>query len=712
MDQTSRPADTTGEVKDDKDIILEAIANFDAASLVYASSRSQAREDLKYVAGMQSTANPQDPYNLQANMLGPFLRQITAEARSANPAIRVVPQDMTDIEVAEARGGLIRAIEQQSDAAACYQNALWYAAAAGEGYFVLDTEYISDDSFDQNLKICRVPNPEMIFLDPNHEDPTGEDAEWGFIIKDISHASYKRQFPSSDLVNKLGTMGWNRLGLPKQWITDTTIRIAQYWVKQYRMKKLWLAMNPLTGEQISMDTKPGDEFVLLRKEPREVQVCEVKGFSMNGLEVLEKIDWPGARIPIFKVTGDSIYVGGQLIQYGAVRHAIDSQRQYNYAVSRQTELVDLAPKSPWIITTKQLGNNGEKWANANRISYGYLDYTNENGAVAPYKTSGINSNDFQAVLQTRQQAYEDMKRVFGLNDASMGAVSKGSMSGVAIDSQVEQGSRSTYQYFDNLLLSIKALGREINNLIPYFYDTDRIVRIVKPTNEDQVIAINSIKNDKRYDFTKGQFSISVETGPAYASKRQEAFNSLSSIMGVVPEPLRASIADLVASQIDSPIAKLVAARFKATIPPEILAATGEGDDSDMAPREQLQEAQAKLAQVQQQLKMLELDKKEMEVRVKVAEDKTAMELTELQMNHELKTNQMAFDRELAEVETKVKVKEIQLAVAKLKLARDQLELQASLAMHTVNESTKPVKLDNVTNDLDDRFEVNIGGKMD
>mgnify|MGYP000246945049 CR=1 FL=1 len=703
------PVSTTGKPKTDKDIVLEAVANFAFAEQAYASSRSQQREDLKYVAGLQANASPNDPFGLQVNLLNPFLRQITSEARSANPSIRVIPEGSgADVDIAEARGGLIRAIEQASNAEAIYQKSLWYAAASGEAYCFIDSEYISEDSFEQNLKIVMCPNPEMVFLDPLHEEMTGADAEWGFIIKDIANAAYLRQFPDSELSEKLNSGGWNKFNMPKAWSTDKTVRVAQYWVKQYRMKPLWLVQDPETMEQFTMDTKPGPELVLLRK--REVQVCEVKGFPLNGIEVLEKIDWPGSRIPIFKTTGEEFYIGSQKAQFGAVRHAIDPQRQYNYAVSRQTEMIDLAPKNSFVITTRQLGNNAEKWANANRIAYGYLDYTAEPGSPPPSRVSGLDANAFAGVAQTRQQAYEDMKRVFGLNDSSMGSAA-GDMSGVAIGKQVEQGSRSTYHFFDNLLLTIKAVGCELNNLIPYFYDTDRLIRIIKPTNEEQMIAINSISNSMRYDFTKGQYAVTVTTGPAYASKRQEAYDALSGIMTALPQSGQ-YIGDLVASQVDSPVAKLAAARIRATIPQEVLAATGENDQQDMAPAEQLQQAQQELSVSQQKLKMLELEKQELQVKVKISEDKAAMELTKADMEHMIKTRELDHQEKLALVEAEIKMMQLKLEERKLDMAEKQLHMNATMNIHRVNEDSKPEKPEDVLRDIDVPSEANIGGKLD
>ncbi len=692
---THDPSDSTGEKKSNKDLLAEAVANFDLAQSAYTTPRSQAREDLKFIAGQPQNAN--DPYALQVNLLNPFLRQITAEARSANPSTNLVPEnDEADVDIAEARGGLIRAIEQQSDSEYVYQKALWYAAAAGEGYWFIDSEYISDDSFDQNLCLKACTNPEMVFLDPNHDDPTGEDAEWGFVVKDISHAAFKRQFPDSELAKNLNKVGWNRIQVPGGWMDGKTVRVAQYWVKQYSTKKIWLVQDPLTLETRSM---PDDEYktkkdqvTLQRKAPREVQVCELKGYTITGTEVLEKIDWPGRRVPIFKVSGESFYIGNQRVQYGAIRHAIDPQRQYNYAVSRMTEMIDLAPKNSFVISTKQLGNNAEKWANANRISYGYLDYVSDAGAQAPTRVNGVDPLSLNALGQAREAAYTDIKRVIGLNDSSMGA-SENDMSGVAQGKQIEQGSRSTYQFFDYLLLAIKASSRELNNLMPFFYDTDRIVRIVKPTTEDAMIAINSIANGKRYDFTKGQFSVNVSTGPAYASKRREEHDTLAGILTNQPN---APIGDLVAGLGDSPVSKLAAARIKATIDPSVLAATGENDESEMAPKEQVQQLQQQLAQAGKQVDAAQFHIQELELKVKTLGDKAALDLTKAEMENDIAKRKLVESTRQAQVDAELSEAKIALEREKLKLAEKQLQLQSLVALHDINEGERPQNIDDVT----------------
>lgn len=678
---------------EDERVLYVALKNFDNAQLAYQSQRLEAREDLSFVAGNQykSDQTGDDDYRLTVNLLGPFLRQITAEARSMNPSIRVVPVSTdADVDNAEVIGGMIRSIEQKCNSESVYQTALWYAAAGGEGYILLDSEYVDNETDDQDLIINACDNPEKVFLDPNHTKMDGSDSEWGFIIEDIDHGTYLRKFPNTSLADNIKANTWDRLTLPNDWMNQNTVRIARYWLKEYEMVKTWYVRDPVTLVDSYVNEEPGPDVVQLKKKPRESYKIIVKEYQLTAYEVLGETFWPGKYIPIVKVVGETFAVGGQKVQYGAIRMAKDPQRQYNYAVSRQTEMIDQAPKNSFVITEKQMGNHAEKWANANRVNYGALPYVNETGnAQPPFRVSGLDSNAFQGVAATRSQALEDMKLVFGIQDASLG-VPGNETSGVAQQGRVEQSSRSTYQYFDHLLLSMKHLGRMIVNVIPDFYDTERTVRIVKPTDEDQLVIINSMKDKKRYDLTKGQYDVVISTGPAYASKRDMAHDQLMDVQNAVPG---APIGDLIAGLIDDPISKIAAARIKATYPPAVIAATGEDNQSDMAPKEQVTALQQQLAQIQPQMQALQMQNKELHDRLIVAADKTSLELTKTHLDDEQKKAQLKADEQESKAEFYLKKKELALKEKQLALADRQMKLNEMMAAHKAHESTKPNRED-------------------
>ncbi len=691
-----------------EEIIYQAIKRFDEAQDAYAKQRQEAREDLKFVAGEQWSAPAStDELRMTVNLLQPFLRQITSDAREANPSIKVVPAgNGADEDLAEVIAGLIKHIEQKCDAVGVYQQAVWYAAASGEGYLFIDSEYCSDDSFEQDLVIKGCSNPEKVFLDPHHELLDGCDAEWGFVIEDIDHDVYVRQFPRSRLAQKLGQGGWDKLNLPGDWVNKDIVRVAKYWVKEYTNSRIFMVIDPQTGETITTENPP-DDAVVLKK--RNINKVKVKCYMMTADEVLDEMEWPGKYIPIIKVTGDSYYVGGRRIQHGAIRMAKDPQRQYNYFTSRQTEMIDLAPKNSFVGATEQFANNPEKWANANRINYGFLDYTpvvkGNTPVPPPTRVSGLDQAAFQGVMMSRSGALEDLKLVFGLHDAALGRPGN-EISGVAIEARNLQSRKSTYQYFDNLLIALKCLGRQLVELIPYFYDTDRTIRIVKPDTTEQLIAINSIQNNMRYDLTKGTYDVIVTTGPAFASKRQEALSALSSIMQAMPQT-GAVIGDLVASQVDNPVSKLAAARIKATIPKEVLAATGELDNqSDMAPAEALAQAQQMLSRAEMELQKMQLEKQELEVKIKVAEDKAAIELTKSDMEHERELAKLEHERMLASAEMAIRQKQLELQERQLEIKEKELQLHATMATHKAMNEDFKMEHPKIGN------EANLGGSLD
>ena len=66
----------------------------------------------------------------------------------------------------------------------------------GEAYIRVLTEYVSEKSFDQEIRIRRVRNPFRIYLDPDIEDPAGSDAMWGFVEEKIGEAEFKAHLES------------------------------------------------------------------------------------------------------------------------------------------------------------------------------------------------------------------------------------------------------------------------------------------------------------------------------------------------------------------------------------------------------------------------------------------------------------------------------------------------------------------------------------
>src|SRR3990167_6488239 len=104
--------------------------------------RKDMMDDLEFRASDQwdtktkAIREQEDRPCLVINRLPQFIRQVTNAQRSSNLAVKVTGvDDQADVKTAEVIQGLIRHIEQQSDASVAYSTAGEHQATMGRGYW-------------------------------------------------------------------------------------------------------------------------------------------------------------------------------------------------------------------------------------------------------------------------------------------------------------------------------------------------------------------------------------------------------------------------------------------------------------------------------------------------------------------------------------------------------------------------------------------------
>ena len=132
-----------------------------------------------------------------------------------------------------------------------------------------------------------------------------------------------------------------------------------------------------------------------------------------------------------------------------------------------------------------------------------------------------------------------------------------------------------FQYYDNQTVAIACTGVLLLELIPYYYDTQRMQRIIGDDGVPQVVELNTpaplpdnpaveaVKND----MTVGRYDVVMDTGPGYATKREEAAESMVELLGTpLGEMVASSSGDIVVRNMDFPGADEVADRLAVQIP--------------------------------------------------------------------------------------------------------------------------------------------------
>ena len=592
--------------------IQEAIEFLKLANDADTMNRQEALEDLKFGGGDQWPVELQNSRNLESrpvitvNKVDNYCRQVCNQQRQQRPRIKVhamnTHEDMVDAQTIQ---GIVRHIENNSNADHAYDNAFEYAVRMGWGYFRVRTDYVSEDSFEQEIYIDPIDNPFTVYFDPNSVAPDGSDADRCLITTMMPKKEFSKLYPDASVDGGTSFTQRGTGDSQSEWITKEDIRLAEYF---YTVREKATLYQLSDGSSTFAEDK--DLFARLQSagivvvDQRQSYKKTIKYCKLTAIDIIEEGTWAGKYIPIIPVYGRHIVVGDKRKKFGMIRYAKDPQRMYNFWQTSITEGVALAPKAKWLIAEGQDEGHESDWANANIKSFPLLRYkqTDIEGRPAPVPQRLQPEPPQAGIMAAAAGVDDDIKSIMGVFDPAQ--LKQGNISGKALNGQQQQVDLTNYDYYDNLTRSISHCGTIILDLLPKIYDTERVMRIIGDDGKPELLTVNQRDSVGRVlnDMTVGQYDVVMDTGPGYNSKRQEAVESMLPILAADPS-LMQSCGDLVFRNMDWPGADVIADRLAAANP---LAQIDE--HSDIPPQVQMQLAQGKkqVEELQQQLQSMQL----------------------------------------------------------------------------------------------------------
>ena len=651
------------------------------------NNRVEALDDLKFAGGDQWPVEIQNsrllesrPY-LTINKIDAYCRQITNQQRQQRPRMKAHGMNNdSDEKVAEIITGICRHIENQSDADSAYDNAFDFAVRMGWGFWRITHDYPRPDSFDQEIYIKRIENPFMVYFDPNSNEPDGSDAEKCLITEVISKEAFRKMYPNADDGGGFTPRGTG--DSQSEWITREDIRVAEYFYTERKRMKLLLLSDGTTCYE---DEKPKETVMqdagIYVVSKRETIKKQIKWCKLTGMQILEQRDWAGSYIPVVPVYGQQLIVDSKKKKFGLTRMAKDPQRMYNFWSTALTESVALAPKAKFLLAEGQDEGHEMEWNQANIKSMPVLRYkqTDSEGRTAPVPTR-IQPEPPPAGMVTALQGLDgDLKAVVGIYDPTQ--LPNGNQSGKAINGMQQQTDMTNFHYYDNLTRSIRQTGRIIVDLIPHIYDKERVLRIIGADGKGELVTLNQPGVDDQgvekvlNDVTVGQYDVVMETGPGYASKRQEAFDSMVQMLSVDPT-LMQTAGDLIFRNSDFPGADIIADRLAAANPMAQI-----DEKSPVPPQVQMQLAQSQqtIQQLQQQIQAMQMD---IQYGASVAEQKDKAMLQKAQIDAEVRREDSKMRTSTQAHDTVIKTetqKEIEQMKAQLALLLARMDMRSERA---------------------------------
>lgn len=642
------------------------------------------REDAKFVAGNQwddwveQKRRDMNKPVLTFNYLVAFVAQLVGNKLLNETEIRVFPDKGGTKEIASIREGIMRFIYKNSQADLARDEAQKYQVIGGRGVFCLVAEYNDNDVFAQDLKLKQVQDPYSVVADPMSIDPTWADAQWIFVSEDVTAKDFKRRWPKAAPVDfGLNARTWDKQGY---WMQEDTVRIVNYWRMVTDGTKVLALMED--GTQQDITDIPDDQWALLpiafnerTGEPyvREVPNTFAQLYICSGNQILEgPYNYPCSSIPVFAVVGWQINDGERNNRFGLIRWMKDPIRLSNYFRSVQAEALVGQARNKWMTDPNAIKGYEKQWRESPTSDDPFLPYHSDVGKPEMVQPQPID----QGLMAQLEMLRNDLREITNMHEASFGQKSN-EVSGRALQQRQNMSDLGSMIYLDRQRLADERCAKLINELIPHFYDSRRIVTIVGPDGKSAQVEINTAKGNQETDVTLGKYGVTVTTGPATATKRQQTLEAMMGFVNAAPESA-AMVMDLIAEYQDWPGSDEFARRFRLALPPGVI----EDEDIDDQQRMQ-QEQQAQMAQMAAQM---EAAQKEAETAKTVAEAQLAEARAKLSEAQAIKALADAQAR-LKDVDSKVEDREIKSVAGLLdqhnELIRSDEEFTASRedAMH-------------------------------
>jgi len=654
------------------------------------NNRAEALDDVRFAAGDQWPVDVQNSRVLEArpcltiNKVDAYIRQICNQQRQQRPRIKVHGMNnQSDEKVAEILTGICRHIENQSDADAAYDHAFEYCVKMGWGYWRVTTDYVREDSFDQEIYIKPVENPFTVYFDPNSVLADGSDAERVLITTVISKEVFKTMYPDAEVDQGFSSRGTG--DTESEWVTKEDIRVAEYFYTE-RIKDMLLELSDGTtgysSEIPSKEVLAEAGITVIAK--RDVWRKKIKYCKLTAMQILEEGEWAGKYIPIVPVYGQEVRVDDKHKKFGLVRMAKDPQRMYNYWSTALTETVALAPKAKWLLAEGQDEGHENEWAMANIKAMPVLRYkqTDTEGRPAPQPTRLQPEPPPAGVMAALQGMNQDLQAVVGIFDPSQ--LPQGIQSGKSIQGQQMQADMTNFHYYDNLTRSIRHTGRIILDLVPKIYDRERVMRIIGDDGKPEIVTLNQPGSDENgvakvlNDVTVGEYDVVMDTGPGYNSKRQEAVEAMTSLFTADPQLVQVA-GDLYVRNMDFPGSDVIADRLAVNNP---LAQIDE--KSEVPPQAQMMIAQGKatIQQLQQQIQAMQMDAKyRATVQEQVQQAETEREKMRLQVKREdvmTRTDTQAHDT-VIKTQTQLEIEQLKAQLALVLAHMNKTEMKEANA---------------------------------
>lgn len=612
-------------------VIAEAMKRWRRCSEWEANARERFIDDVKYAEGdsdngyqwpaaVKRNRDVDKRPCLTINIVRQHNKQITNDSlqNKASVKIRAVGGGAS-VASAQLFEALVRQIEYRSNAQSAYEHASKFQVQGGIGWWRLVTQYVSEESFDQEIKIKRVLDPLSVYMDPDCQEEDCSDAKFAFVFDLVPKDQFNEMYPEYKDVAGLQPLA---VGAgDDDWITKDYVRVAEYFRKVADEDTLVSFIDPKDGlrKNLLKSKMPKEVWEELSSDPltrkRAVKRERIEWKLIIGEEICDETEWLGSYIPLVRVLGEETIIEGILDRKGHTRAMKDSQRMFNYNASSQVEFVALQSKTPYIASAKAIEDYEVMWNTANQVNHSVLVYNHSDpdfpDKPVPPPVRQQPPTSAPGFAEGMDTAFNQMMMASGQWQNQMG-MQGNERTGSAIKARQHQSDRSVFNFQNNYESALKYCGRQIIELIPKVYDTKRLMKLYAEDGEELDVEMDPQAPQAVQEYLDeagrvvrrvlnpkiGQYEVQSDVGASYGTRRQETAEALTLVLTQAPN-LVPLVGDLLLRSMDFKEAQEAAQRLKRMVPPQAL---GKGPTpQEQQLQQQLLASQSALAKALQEL---------------------------------------------------------------------------------------------------------------
>lgn len=613
----------------DTDLLQEIRDNRSYAETEWGPIRDEAKKDRLCVAGkpwqaidpggMKERQDAKRPY-LAMDELGQYINQ-TVNDILANPrGIKFAPTgNGANDKGAEFYQNHTREIEYRSQARTAYARAFENAVTSSYGWIRVRTKREHLRTFNQDLWVELVANADQVLSDPLAVWPDSRDMKFLYYLEPWPTHEFQRRWPKAKPVTP------QLAKLAPSWNRSRSVDVAEYWRLDVIERKLvaYRLPNAPDVQTALVDELPDGKLPAGAENLREEQVEDTKvcWYLTNGIEILEEPKWAGKCIPFVSCLGKVLYVdegGGSTRQILSLpRLARDPYMVYCYMWTCLAEAVGGVPRASFVGYEGQFAKP-DRWQESNRKPVAYLEAKltvpgAPPGAVLPLPIKQGWDPQVQNVAVVAEAARRGIQAAFGITPLPTPMQRENQKSGEAMKQLTSSGQRGSYHYVNGYELMVERTGVIIEDLLDKTIDTARDVPVREADDTPAIVRVNDPQAEDPI-FTKGDYRVTVTTGPATESQRSEAKDFVDALMSNIAAvaqmagPVRAlkifamaiklkqlgPIGDQIVTLLDPP----QMGKDGKPMPPEVAQLLGENQQLKEILRQAAQEKQAKVVEQQ------------------------------------------------------------------------------------------------------------------